>query len=140
MKRPFAVIGFSMLLSSLLIAKLSIKMTVALIIGAIVVFFVCLFFKKQRENKTIIFALIAVVLYAASFLVSEFGYYKAKTDLGETKEITGVICEIPKISEEAFTYVVKLDDENYKIRYVSQENKRLEMGDKVKMKAVLSFS
>ena len=127
-----------MLIGSLLIAKLSIKMTVALIIGAIVIFFVCLFFKKQRQDKTILFALIAVVLYATSFLVAEMGYYKAKAELGEVKEFTGVICEIPKYSDEALAYVVKPDNENYKIRYVTHDNKELEMGDRVKVNAILS--
>ncbi len=138
MKRPFAVIGFSMLISSLLVINLSLKMTVALIVGAIVIFCFLVFFKKLRKDKTVLFALVAVAIYALSFLVSEIGYYKAKAEMEKSKEMSGVICEIPKISEETFTYIIKLDDRNYKIRYVSQENKRLLSGDRVKVKGVVS--
>ena len=138
MKRPFAVIGFSMLISSLLVIKLSLKMTVALIVGAIVIFCFLVFFKKLRKDKTVLFALVAVVIYALSFLVSEIGYYKAKSEMEKAKEMSGVICEIPKISEETFTYIIKIDDRNYKIRYVSQENKMLLSGDRVKVKGVVS--
>lgn len=113
-------------------------MTVALIVGAIVSFCFLAIFKKIHKNKTVLFALVAVVIYALSFLVSEIGYYKAKAEMEKVKEMSGVVCEIPKCSDEAFTYIIKLDDENFKIRYVSQENKRLLSGDRVKVKGVVS--
>ncbi len=138
MKRPFAVIGFSMLISSLLIIKLSLKMTVALIIGAIVIFCVLVLFKKQRKEMTALFVLASVVIYALSFLVSEIAYYKAKAEMEKVKDVSGVICEIPRCSDEAFTYMVKLDGENFKIRYVSQDNKMLLSGDRVKVKGAIS--
>ncbi len=113
-------------------------MTVALIIGVIVIFCVLTIFKRFRKEKLILFILIAVILYAVSFLFAEIGYYNAKAEMSEEKTVTGVICESPKCSDYAFTYVIKPDKENYKIRYVSQDNKMLAEGDRVKINTVVS--
>lgn len=113
-------------------------MTVALIIGAIVIFCVLTIFKRFRKEKSILFILFAVMLYAVSFLFAEIGYYNVKAEMSEEKTVTGVICESPKCSDYAFTYVIKPDKENYKIRYVSQGNKMLAEGDRVKIKTVAS--
>ena len=133
MKRPFAVIGFSMLLSSLLIANLSFKMAVALIVGAIAIFCVFIAFKKLRKQKIVLFILVAIVIYSVSFLFAQFGYYNAKENLQNTKEITGTVCQTPTMSDYAFTYIVKCDEENYKIRYVTKDDKFLSEGDRVKI-------
>ena len=133
MKRPFAVIGFSMLLSSLLIANLSFKMAVALIVGAIAIFCIFIAFKKLRKQKIVLFSLAAIVIYSVSFLFAQFGYYNAKEELQNTKEITGTVCQTPTMSDYAFTYVIKCDDENYKIRYVTKDDKFLSEGDRVKI-------
>ncbi|MBO5332787.1 MAG: ComEC/Rec2 family competence protein [Clostridia bacterium] len=132
MKRPFAVIGFSMLVGSLLIINLSFKMTIALILGAIVIFFVFLLFKRLRKYGVIIFSLVAIVLYTVSFQFAQFHYYDAKENLQNTKEFTGVVCQTPTMSDYAFTYIVKCD-ENYKIRYVTKDDKFLLEGDRVKI-------
>ena len=133
MKRPFAVIGFSMLLSSLLIANLSFKMAVALIVGAIAIFCIFIAFKKLRKQKIVLFSLAAIVIYSVSFLFAQFGYYNAKEELQNTKEITGTVCQTPTMSDYAFTYVIKCDDENCKIRYVTKDDKFLSEGDRVKI-------
>lgn len=138
MKRPFAVIGFSMLIAALFISKLTLKMTVALIIGVMVILCFLILFKKLRKYKTVIFSLVAVVLYSLSFLVAQQGYNNARNELQNAKEITGVVCQTPTMSDYAFTYVIKCDDENYKIRYVTRDDKFLSEGDRVKFKAEFS--
>ena len=138
MKRPFAVIGFSMLITSLFITKITVKMAVALIVGAIVILCFFILFKKLRKYKIVIFSLVAVVLYSLSFMAARQGYYNAKIEVQNGKEISGVVCQTPTMSDYAFTYVIKCDDENYKIRYVSREDKFLSEGDRVKIKVEFS--
>ncbi len=134
MKRPFAVIGFSMLIGSLLITKLSFKMAVALIIGAIVIFAVFISFKKLREYKAVIFSLVAVAIYTISFVFAQYGYYNARAELQNGKDITGTVCQTPTMTDYAFTYIIKCDDENYKVRFVSGNDKFLSEGDRVRFK------
>ncbi len=133
MKRPFAVIGFSMLLSSLLIINLSFKMAVALILGATAIFCFFVSFKNLRTQKIVLFSLVAVVIYTLSFISAQIGYYDAKENLQNTKEITGAVYQTPTMSDYAFTYIVKCDDENYKIRYVTKDDKFLSEGDRVRI-------
>ena len=136
MKRPFAVIGFSMLLCSLLVIQLTFKMTVAFVLGATVFFCIFISIKKLRKYKTIIFSLVAVVIYALSFVFAQFGYYNAKEELQNGKEITGTVCQTPTMSDYAFIYVINCDDENYKVRFVSGDDKFLSEGDRVKINFV----
>ena len=134
MKRPFAVIGFSMLIGSLFITKLSFKMAVALFVGAIVIFSVFISVKRLRENKAVIFSLVAVAIYTVSFVFTQFGYYNAKAEMQNRKDITGTVCQTPTMTDYAFTYIIKCDDENYKVRFVSMDDKFLSEGDRVKFK------
>jgi thiol:disulfide interchange protein len=116
MKRPFAVIGFSMLAISLLIMNLNFKMTILLLIGTMVIFFACLLVKKLRKDKAVIFSLMAVIIYSISFIFAQVGYYNEKEELQNTKEIIGTICETPVANDTSFSYVVKLDNKRFKIR------------------------
>lgn len=108
-------------------------MAVALIVGAIAIFCVFIAFKKLRKQKIVLFSLVAIVIYSVSFLFAQFGYYNAKENLQNTKEITGTVCQTPSMSDYAFTYIVKCDEENYKIRYVTKDDKFLSEGDRVKI-------
>ena len=108
-------------------------MAVALIVGAIAIFCIFIAFKKLRKQKIVLFSLVAIVIYSASFLFAQFGYYSAKEELQNTKEITGTVCQTPTMSDYAFTYVIKCDDENYKIRYVTKDDKFLSEGERVKI-------
>lgn len=131
MKRPFAVIGFSMLIISLLVTNISFKSAVALLIGATVIFCVFLIFKKLRKYKTIIFSAFAVVVYIISHIFAQYGFYNATVEFSKPTEIKGVVCQTPQETDYAYTYVIKLDNKNYKIRYVSEDNKMFREGDMV---------
>ena len=131
MKRPFAVIGFSMLVVSLLVMNISFRLSVALLIGATVIFCTFLIFKKLRKYKYIIFSLFAVIVYIVSFIFTQITYINAENKYKNQTEITGVVCESPQETDYAFTYIVKLHNENYKIRYVSEDNKMFREGDVV---------
>lgn len=131
MKRPFTVIGFSMLIISLLVTNISFKLTVALLIGATVIFCIFLIFKKLRKYKIIIFSSFAIVVYIVSFIFTQNIYYNTTLEFENKTEIKGVICQTPQETDYAYTYVIKLDNKNYKIRYVSEENKMFREGDVV---------
>lgn len=129
MKRPFAVVGFSMLFSALIFYNISFKMSVALTIGATVIFLILLPFKTMRENKFVLFSLLSVIVFSLSFMLCQFQYVTAQKNMGETVEIRGVICATPTHSDYAHTYIIKLEDENYKVRYVSEDNRFFTEGD-----------
>lgn len=129
MKRPFAVIGFSMLLVSLLITNISFKSSVALLIGATVVFCLFVAFKKLRKYKFVIFTSLAVAVYIVSFIFTQSIYINAENKFENQTKISGVVCQTPQETDYAFTYVIKLHNENYKIRYVSEDNKMFREGD-----------
>ena len=129
MKRPFATIGFSMLFSALVFYNISFKMSVALTIGATVVFCLLLPFKAMRKNKFILFSLASVIAFSVSFTVSQYSYINIEKSIGETVEIRGVICETPTHSDYAHTYIIKPENENYKVRYVSENNRFFDEGE-----------
>ncbi|MBR5201792.1 MAG: ComEC/Rec2 family competence protein [Clostridia bacterium] len=129
MKRPMATVGFSMLLVSLLVTNISFKSSVALLIGATVAFCLFISFKKLRQYKFVIFSLFAVVIYIVSFVITQNVYIKAESKYKEQTQISGIVCQTPKETDYAFTYIIKPDNENYKIRYVSQDNKMFREGD-----------
>lgn len=131
MKRPFAVIGFSMLVVSLLTLNINFKSAVALLIGATAVFCVFLIFRKLRKYQIMIFSAFAVVIYVVSHIFAQYGYYNAIIDFGKQTEIKGVVCQTPQETDYAYTYIIKLEDENYKIRYVSKDNRMFCEGDVV---------
>lgn len=133
MKRPMATIGFSMLLTFLLITNITHKMTVALLIGAIVIFSCFIIVKKLRKHLSVIFALFGFIAFAFSFISAEKYYFNEKLEIENERYLSGVVCEMPKDSDYAFTYVIKLDNKNYKIRYVSETDHFLREGDIVKV-------
>ena len=129
MKRPFAVIGFSMLAVSLLITNISFKSSVALLIGATVVFCSFIAFKRLRKYKIVIFSVFAVMIYIVSFIFTQSIYINAENKYENQTKISGVVCQTPQETDYAFTYVIKVNNENYKIRYVSEDNKMFREGD-----------
>ncbi len=131
MKRPMAVVGFSMLLVSLLVTSISFKSSVALLVGATVIFCFFTAFKKLREYKLVIFSTFAVMVYIVSFICTQSIYINAENKYENQTKISGVVCQTPQETDYAFTYVIKLDNENYKIRYVSENNKMFREGDVV---------
>lgn len=123
MKRPFAVVGFSMLFSSLIFYNISFKASVALTVGATVIFCLCLPFKAMRKNKFILFSLFSVIVFSLSFMLCQLQYVNAVQNMGETVEIQGVVCQTPAHSDYAHTYIIKPENANYKVRYVSEDNR-----------------
>ncbi len=123
MKRPFAVIGFSMLLSTLIFYNVSFKASVALTIGATVIFCLFLPFKSLRKNKFILFSLASTIVFSLSFIFCQFQYATAEKNMSETVEIRGVVCQTPTHSDYAHNYIIKLENKNYKVRYVTEDNR-----------------
>lgn len=133
LKRPMTVIGFSMLITFLLITNITHKMTVALLTGAIVIFLFFIIIKKLRKCLWVIFALFGFIAFTISFVSAEKYYFNEKTEMENEQYISGVVCEIPTDSDYVFSYIIKPEDKNYKIRYVSETDRFLCEGDAVKI-------
>ena len=133
MKRPMATIGFSMLLTFLLITNITHKMTIALLIGAIVIFCFFVIIKKLRKHLSVIFTLFGVIAFTFSFVSAEKYYLNETMEMGNEQTLIGVVCETPTDSDYSFSYIIKLSDKNYKVRVVSNEDMFLCEGDYVKI-------
>lgn len=129
MKRPFAVIGFSMLLSSLFATNLTVKSTIIVLTTIMVIFCAFLIFKSLRKYKIIIFSCAAVALYIVSFSFAQIGYYNAIENFSKPVEVKGVVCQTPTETDYTYNYVIKLENENYKVRYSSKNDKNFQQGD-----------
>lgn len=129
MKRPMATVGFSMLLSSLFVSELTIKSAIIVLATIMAIFCVFLIFKGLRKYKIVIFSCVAVALYIVSFSYAQIGYYNATEKFSKPIEIKGVVCQTPSDTDYTYNYVIKLENENYKIRYSSKNNKNFQQGD-----------
>lgn len=133
MTRPFAVIGFSMLTAAALLYNIDLKTTVAALLTASVVLCILLFFKRFRADKTVCVALLSVIVFTLSLLNAQYKFYTVSQTAQDKIDIRAVVCETPKASDYAFTYTLKLyemngESSNFKIRYVSSENRGFEEG------------
>ncbi len=136
MKRPLAVIGSSMLITFLIITNITHKMTIALLLGAVVIFLLFLLFKKLRKHLSVIFALLGVIVFTSSFICAEKYYLNEMKEFEKEQTMTGVVCQIPTESDYAFSYIVKPDGKKYKVRFVTESNAFIREGDYVKMQVV----
>ncbi len=75
------------------------------------------------------FSCVAMALYIVSFGLTQNEYYNATQKFSESVEIKGVVCQTPNETDYTYNYVIKLDNENYKIRYSSKNNKNFQQGD-----------
>jgi ComEC/Rec2-related protein len=136
LKRPLAVIGFSMLITFLVVTNLTHKMTIALLTGAVVIFLLFLAFKKLRKQLSVIFVLSGVILFTGFFVGAEKQYLNEMKAFKNEQTLTGVVCQSPTESDYAFSYIVKPDDKNYKIRFVTQSDALIREGDYVEMSLI----
>lgn len=133
MKRPLVIIGSSMLITFLIITNITHKMTIALLVGAVVIFLLFLLFKKLRKYLSLIFVLLGVIVFTSSFVCAEKYYLNEMKEFEKEQTMTGVVCQIPTESDYAFSYIVKPDGKNYKVRFVTGSNAFIREGDRVKM-------
>ena len=136
MKRPFAIIGFSMLATFLIISNLTFNQTVAVLLTATVLFCLSLFFKKTRKSKIFLTVLLSVAIFSMSFITAQNEYIEISSE-DMHREIEGVVCQTPTNSDYANTYIIKVYGENYKIRYVSEYDMGWVQGDTVSGKIIL---
>lgn len=137
MKRPFAIIGFSMAVSSLILVNISYNATVTVICAATVafLFFICL--RNIRGVKTLLTIIGAFLVFSLNFLWIQGKYANAvETNSGE-QIISGTVCQSPSKSDYAYTYIIKADGKNYKIMYVAENDRGFQSGDKVSGKIFL---
>lgn len=125
-----------MLSTFLVVSNLTFNQTVAVLLTATVLFLLFLLFKKTRKNKFILTVLLSVAIFSTSFIVAQREYTKNSNE-NDYKEIKGVVCQTPKNSDYANTYIIKVCGEDHKIQYVSQENRSFKQGDIVSGKIIL---
>lgn len=136
MKRPFAVIGFSMLSSAIVLYKLSFKAAVIALVAVTAAFCVLSAFKKLRKDKTVLCALLSAAIFTASFLIADCKLEKNMYLINSSPEITAVVCDTPSYSDYAVTYTLKVYTVNgkrthFKLRYISQDSKGFRQGDRL---------
>ncbi len=132
MKRPFAVIGFSMLLSSLVLYNINFKNSVVLTISAAVIFCLILIIKPLRKQDFLKGVLIGIIIFSISFINCQSNYINIiRSQEAETK-VHGIVCQTPTHTDYNHIYIIKLFNSNYKIRYVSEDNRFFEEGEIVR--------
>lgn len=133
MKRPFAVIGFSMLATFLIVTNITHEMTIALLAGAVVIFSGLIIIRSLRKFQFAIFSLAGIILFTTLFVSAESHYLSEIEEMRDKEMITGVVCETPKDTDYSATYVIKVDGECYKVRFSSGEDRFIEEGDCVRI-------
>ncbi len=128
-----------MLGTFLIISKLSFNQTVAISLMAAVLFLIFIAIKKLRKNLLVMTALLSAVIFTLSFMWTQ-EHYVELCDGENIRTVSGIICETPKVSDYASSYVIKISGENYKIRYVSEHSKGLKQGEKVRARVALQNS
>lgn len=131
MKRFFALSAFVVLICFFILSKLSLTALLWFLgaFGIALVF--TLLIKKLRKNLILVCILLSVVIFSGRFVVGELEYLRAFDKNNTVSEITGIVCQSPSFSDFAGTYIIKVDGEDYKIRYISQTDKGFRQGDKV---------
>lgn len=145
MKRSLAVVGFSMLFSSLLLNTNSSERTITVFMAVLVLFGIFMLFKRHRKSKTVLLSLFAVMLFCLCFGIAQSSYHDALKDEGETVKIEATVCQNPNISDYAYTYTLKVNQlngekVNFKIRYISESKECFSCGDIVSGNVMLSKS
>ncbi len=132
MKRPFAVIGFSMLLSALIFYNIDFKSSVALTIGVAVIFCLILAIKPFRRLDFIKGILIGILIFSIPFINCQADYIEVLSTQKSEVKIHGVVCQAPTHTDYNHIYIIKLFDNNYKVRYISEDNRFFEEGEIVR--------
>lgn len=137
MKRPLALAGFVMLISFFILSNISFRASLWIIGIALVLLFVALLVEKLRKDKILLCILISLLVFTSSFVLTEKHYLDALENNKESHFLTGTVCETPKKSQFATSYIIKVQGENYKIRYISQNGRDFKQGDIVSGKLTL---
>lgn len=135
MKRPMAIIGFTMLASAVLLCNIEIKATFVMMIVTTVAFCVLICFKFIREKmKILLFVLTAVAIFFTSLFITQYDIYKLQKYVDVSVKVKGVVCEVPKQTDYSLVYTVKVTEidgksADYKVYYISSQNMAWQTGD-----------
>ena len=136
MKRPLALAGFIVLVSFFILSKIPFEASLWLLCILSVLLIVILLIKRFRKDKILICILISILIFTTRFVFAEAYYLNVTENNQGACEIVGTVCQPPKESEFATTYIIKVQGENYKIRYISQDNRGFKQGDVVSGRVV----
>lgn len=129
MKRPLALAGFVILISFFILSRVSFEESLCFIAILSAFLFIALIVKKLRKDKILLCILISMLIFTTNFVLTETYYLSVIENNKGNCQITGTVCETPKSSQFSTTYIIKVQGENYKIRYISQDGRGFKQGD-----------
>lgn len=110
MKRPFAVIGFTYLISLMVASYFGAGIAMKLAIAMFCSFILSLIIKQTRVEKVIPIIFLVSTIALGIYSVACRNIIEPVTELeGESAVISGVVCELPIKSYGRYYYIVKVD-------------------------------
>lgn len=110
MKQPFALVGFTYLLTLLAASVLGQNSAIAMLAVSAVLFVIALCYKPARQDKRLPLALLSSVIALASFCITFAAQYVPVIALdGAEAQVTGVITDLPTMSNGRYYYIVETD-------------------------------
>ena len=145
MKRSFALIGFTYLITLVVAIFFGARLSLCFSAFLFLLFIISLFFKNARKNKVIPIALIISSIGFLAYTVL-YTYNVAPMSKLDQKEVTisGVICEMPYKDYNKFYYDIQVDhispeivDKDVKIRVSTSKAIEADVFDRVTANAFL---
>ncbi len=140
MKRPLAVIGFSMLFTSVVLTYFSTKMAIALLLSATVIFLLSFLLTKRSVSQAIRYIAFAIALSTISLLAVQYKYVSVLSYAEKDFTIKGVVCN--QVSTSNYhSYLVKVKEVdgkkcNFNISVISEDKPNYTSGDYVEGKVL----
>lgn len=137
MKRPFAVIGFSMAISAICFYSFNKTAVFAVALAALTVFLFTVLTSKTEKHRLLIYCACGVMLFSASYLANQLIVSRIDDEIRKgNAEITGTVTDVSSVSDYGQTYIVKIHSLNgkkvsFKVRFFSERYSELEVGGRV---------
>lgn len=136
MKRPFAVIGFTVLVTAAISAKLSINTVSAICVSALAVFLLSLCIGVfSRQQNTVIFVSLAVLLVSFSLRISMINFTNALVFEGQKVNVSATVTDL-HYSGVTEKIRIKVSDVNgnkgsFYVNVYNGSRSGLEIGDRI---------
>lgn len=134
MKRPFAVIGSVVMALAYLLVSRDTTSTIAVFLAAVVSFLCVLLFKSLRKNKILITVLLTASAFSLFLFSMLYNFQNLSYHADKSVDIKATVCDIPSISDNSYTYTVKVNSVNgehcnFKIKYITNTDTGFKKGD-----------
>lgn len=137
MKRPLAVVGFTMLFTLLVMGKQDIKVIGAVAFAALIAFVIFMLTKQIRRDKSLPTAVLSI-LFALIILLLNNNYYLTRVEplKDKTVNVSGYLADLPYENNGKSYYIIKAENidgqkSDLKIRIVSSTPLDLTPSDRI---------